>query len=316
MSLPHSALKALLTGLIDYAGLFPPAGLPLDAALRSFTAIQDHPQHWMAGRFILPAARMEEAADLHSLIHPRLGLPASALGTGGSSSWESYFDRLDADLASISRFRRKLAKHVSVTVFESALPPAELAFQIRADALTAEAAARLDDAGLFPFFEAPFGSDWDLHVRHLVAALAALEGRAGLKIRTGGLVPEAFPGCDQLARAMRAASEAGVPVKFTAGLHHPIRHFNESVGTKMHGFLNVFGGAALLTAADLSAERLAEVLAEEDPAAFEFADGWFRWREIFAPIESIRSSRADQFLGFGSCSFDEPLEDLVELGLL
>ena len=81
--------------------------------------------------------------------------------------------------------------------------------------------------------------------------------------------------------------EAGVRFKATAGLHHAIRRGEE------HGFLN------LMAAVTAPRDRLAEVLAEEDPASLE-----------------LDEASRDLFAGFGSCSWREPVEDLKELGML
>lgn len=55
------SLRTLLANLIDYAGLFPPAGLALPAALANYEAYLCAPQSWMLNRLVLPAARLGEA---------------------------------------------------------------------------------------------------------------------------------------------------------------------------------------------------------------------------------------------------------------
>ena len=135
------------------------------------------------------------------------------------------------------------------------------------------------------------------------------------KIRTGGLVPEALPPVQDVARFVRACKAAGVAFKATAGLHHPLRcvkpltyEANAPMG-KMHGFLNVFLAAALLEHADA-------ILAEEDAAAFTFDDDGAAWRGHGVTTEALTTMRRDFAISFGSCSFEEPIEDLRELGLL
>ena len=49
-------------GLIDYAGLFPPASLDLAAAVRNFTWYRLGDDNWMLGRFIVPASRLQDVA--------------------------------------------------------------------------------------------------------------------------------------------------------------------------------------------------------------------------------------------------------------
>ncbi len=55
------SLKALLSHLIDYAGLFPPAALPLPAAAANYDGFLASPEGWLLNRLILPAARLPEA---------------------------------------------------------------------------------------------------------------------------------------------------------------------------------------------------------------------------------------------------------------
>ncbi len=54
------SLAALLSNLIDYAGLYPPAGLPLESVLRNYAAYRNSPQGWMLNRLVLPAAKLRE----------------------------------------------------------------------------------------------------------------------------------------------------------------------------------------------------------------------------------------------------------------
>ena len=129
------------------------------------------------------------------------------------------------------------------------------------------------------------------------------------------MTADAFPNDEQIARALVAAAQHQVPIKFTAGLHHPVKKFHESVGTKMHGFLNVLGAGVLAAEHGWDESRTAEMLADENASSFAFDDASFRWRgwEISTP-QIIARRRLVTSLG--SCSFDEPREDLRALGLL
>lgn len=55
------ALHALMEGLIDYAGMFPPASLDMPAAAVNYESYLDGEYGWAVGRFIVPAARLAEA---------------------------------------------------------------------------------------------------------------------------------------------------------------------------------------------------------------------------------------------------------------
>src|SRR4051794_23711208 len=61
------SLRALLSGAIDYAGLFPPAQLPLTQAYYNHVEYLWSPESWLLGRFVCPAARLPELAALGPL---------------------------------------------------------------------------------------------------------------------------------------------------------------------------------------------------------------------------------------------------------
>ncbi len=59
---------AFLDRLFDYAGLFPPAALDLAAATEHYGRYRSHADAWMLGRFIVPAGRLAEPAELSGLV--------------------------------------------------------------------------------------------------------------------------------------------------------------------------------------------------------------------------------------------------------
>jgi hypothetical protein len=98
-------------------------------------------------------------------------------------------------------------------------------------------------------------------------------------------------------------------------LHHPLRMFRDEVQTKMHGFLNVLGAAVLAAEYKWDSRQTALMLEDENADSFSFTDEFFAWREWKIDVKRLRDRR--KFVtSFGSCSFDEPREDLRALGLL
>ena len=142
-----------------------------------------------------------------------------------------------------------------------------------------------------------------------------------VKVRTGGLEPEAIPEPDELADFLCQAAARRLPFKATAGLHHPIRAVHsltyaaDSPIAMMHGFLNVFTAAAF---AWHGAERetVLAVIGEEDPAAFEFLDDDMGWHYRRLSTAQVRAARRDFAHSFGSYSFEGPVAGLRELGFL
>lgn len=306
-----AGLRALLTGVIDYAGLFPPARLPLDQAIRNCARYRTEPDAWMLGRFICPAARLAELDSFaEELFQTGPPFAFSALGRGGETAAE-FLKALDADLAAIACFRKRHAGRVVVDAFEVRLPREKLEAEAVAAALTS-----LGPPTVTPHFETQVGADW----RSTIASgvnFAALRRPWGFKLRCGGTEPSAFPPPEQVAFTIYCCGDVGVPLKLTAGLHHPVRHFSTGESTRMHGFLNVFVAGVLAHARQVtSQEQVRRIIEDEDSGHFAFDEGGLRWQGLRATVREIASARQSGVTSFGSCSFDEPREDLRALGLL
>ena len=150
----------------------------------------------------------------------------------------------------------------------------------------------------------------------------ALDPAAGefAKLRTGGLTADKIPPPQSVAAFIRHQANARRPWKATAGLHHPIRgeypltYAADSPRAVMHGFLNVLmAGAFAWHVRDVILE---DVLAETAASGFVFADEYAEWRGQRLSVRQISEARRDFIHSFGSCSFDEPINDLKSLGLL
>lgn len=318
----RASLRALLAGVIDYAGLFPPAGLPLEQAIRNYARYRQEPESWMLGRFVCPAARLAELTPfLQEFIPSGPPVALSVVGTGGSSMREFLIGLRD-DLEAILSLRNEPGASARVEGYEVRLP-AELLAPEKPDELRAVVHgpdAMLAEEGvpfLSSYFEAPPAPDLMLPLGILLGALVEdREHKKGFKLRCGGLEAAAFPPPDDVAFAIAACRETGIPMKFTAGLHHPLRHFDSMLGTRMHGFLNVFGAGVLAHARHLGLEQIRAILEDEDAGNFKFDDDGFHWRDWHATTEEIETARQQAVLSFGSCSFEEPREDLRALRLL
>jgi hypothetical protein len=244
------SLITLLDGLIDYAGLFPPAALSMQDAVRNYARYREGEYAWALGKFVVPRERAREVPD---------EFPLSVLGL------DEVKAATIAEVDAIAAQRGERTVYVEIT-----------------DLTLLEAIAR-----------------------HGLRA----------KIRTGGLTEDAFPAPVQIAEFLRACRQHGVAFKATAGLHHPLRCVrpltyepNAPTGV-MHGFLNVFLAAAMLDVAE-------SILEERDPSAFAFDDGGVSWREHRVSTEALALTRSQFATSFGSCSFEEPIDDLRDLGWL
>lgn len=318
-----TGLRALLSGFLDYAGLFPPAGLDMPDAVESFARHRNHAHSWMLSRFVCPASRLGE-------------LVAEARGRTGESPWrisvlagagdhaEAALAALDRDLDAMARFGEVMGRAAIPDVLEMRLPRVlqtegndDLLHEFL-DAVDTRLEADPQAPGLL-YYEIETESPDRLH--NLAAAIAAQSRKPGsrhhgLKIRTGGLGPAAFPTPAAVAAFILAAREAGLPWKATAGLHHPLRHRAPRFAARMHGFLNVFTGAVLARFRKLDAETLVRILEDEDAGSFTFHEKGLEWQGLGASVAEIEQARNAFAISEGSCSYVEPVEDLEALGLL
>lgn len=310
-----NSLKIFLSQIVDYAGLYPPANLPLEEAFRNFVKYQHDAEVWMLSRFVLPAKRLVELSQLVDVFPHEGVLSFSVLGRGGKDA-DEFLENLKLDLADVRTFRETHGVDVVVDMFEVSLPVSIFVDRASTHALVNEAADVLNKNGLAVFFEAPFGEGWQARAEKLIRSLRKLKDKhVGFKLRTGGVTADAFPSTAQVAWAIASTRDAGVPIKATAGLHHPVRHYNESVQTKMHGFLNVFCAGVLAVVNNVSVEQIQSVLEDEDPANFIFDEAGFVWGGLRIVTAEIADAR-HQIVSFGSCSFDEPREDLRSIGFM
>ncbi len=317
------SMRGLMSGLIDYAGLFPPASLSLEEAIRNYADYRQDTDSWMLSRFICPSARLEELAPVAELFHSSPPFRFSVLGTGGVDA-PSFLRALESDIACVEAFIRAHSGLVSVEVMEIRFPEHLLDFGPERIVAFFEAACALLARSTVPpvslFVEILLH---DHGLGQLPIILKSIADGAlghsfglGLKFRCGGVEEAAFPAPDRLARAMAACRDARISYKMTAGLHHPIRQFHDSVNTKMYGFLNVFGAAVMAETHLLDTETIQRILKDEDVSHFVFSGSEFTWNGLSASSAQIERARSIGAQSFGSCSFDEPREDLRSLGLL
>lgn len=288
----RTSLERLLAEAIDYAGQFPPAQLGLPEALANYGRYKRGPEEWIVGRFVCAADRL---TDLAEALPPggaefEVAVVASGQPTD-RASWEAILER---DVAALNDFLEDAPEYADVATFEIRLP----------QAVTGIAEYIADLNGLRDvdvYVEVPPGND----VNEVLAALAETQWLQA-KLRMGGAhVPDA----SAVASFVLGCVDLDVPCKLTAGLHQPLPNDGE------HGFLNVFAGAAVARANDLSRREYERILNDSDPSAWTFEDDGLAWRGQEVSLDDIEETRA-VLRGFGSCSVEEPLEALKSLGFL
>ncbi|WP_017537872.1 hypothetical protein [Nocardiopsis halophila] len=286
----------LFARMLDDAALFPPGDAPMAEALPRHRALRRGSRADYVGPFIVADAWLGDLEAALAREAERAGTPAR------TEAPLEVTVTVPGGPAGVGPALQRAGRMPGVRVVgaEVAAAPGEPSAGVLA------AAAALTDhlpQGAHGHVEVPRGGDRS----PAVAALAEAGHRA--KFRTGGVRADAFPSEAELAAALAAAVAAGVPAKCTAGLHNAVRHTSAETGFEHHGFLNVLMAVdALLGGA--RAAQAESVLAERDGKSLA--------REAQGVLGDERRSRALRaaFTGFGTCSVDEPLEDLDALGLL
>jgi hypothetical protein len=140
--------------------------------------------------------------------------------------------------------------------------------------------------------------DWLTGVRRVA------EAGCWPKLRCGGQASESFPTVEEVAEFLAVATGTGRSFKATAGLHHSVRHHDESTGLTHHGLLNMLVG----TARAVSGASVHEALRCTDPTVLA--------AEARALSDDDARGVREVFACYGSASLTEPVADLIRLGLL
>jgi hypothetical protein len=289
--LSHEQERSLLYGLLDDASLFPPGNLPMPKAVGAHLR---HETAWfsdLTGPFICPETRIAELSRALAAADAAW-IDLSVVVSGGADAVTAAADAVAADpRMRLRAFEvpagRDTGAAAAVTAVAAALDSVPLAsatgyIEVPLTALTAD-----DQAG---------------------PLLTIIDERGYRpKLRTGGVTAEAFPDEAALAAALVAVAGRRIPFKCTAGLHHAVRHADPATGFEHHGFLNVL--LATGAAADgAAAGEVAAILGQRDPG------------RVAAAVRQLSPDAAAEirwlFTSFGTCSTDEPVGDLVGLGLL
>jgi len=272
-----------LAGLCDDAAVFPPGSLPLAEAVLAHGRHRRARYADVVGAFVLASDDLGPLADLTSDL-PEGSLPLSVIAP---------VPRL-GEACVLAR----TIPAVRLAGLEVAVPtdmPADAVVPAIAEQLGCRAAARVPEVRVF--VEVPR----DERRPRLIRALAASPYAA--KLRTGGVRADLYPDERELAEAVVALVAAGVPFKGTAGLHHALRNTDPETGFEQHGFLNLLVAvSAACDGADVA--EIVPLLATRDPET------------VVAGVRQLGPQARDAFGSFGTCSIAEPVDELVDLGLL
>jgi acetoacetyl-CoA synthetase len=310
---PTSA-AALLSGAVDYAGLFPPSALSMADAVANFAEYRIGKDAWALGRFVVPATQLR---NFYSAVSPWLTSATPA------SPWELSVllgTDLAQDLSEIRWLEEKTAGRAQTRSVEGRVTePAQVSTVV-------SACRTLDEAGKppleiwleLPLLSLPEATDptnEDALTEALRPFFAAIQATGvGGKVRTGSVDPDLFPTPEALLVVLKLAASYGVAFKATAGLHHPLRGRYPLTYEKdaplgwMFGYLNVL--LATLALREGKPEAAQRLLVLADPHALIFEDDALLWAEHRFPLSAIRALRSTGMTSFGSCSLREPVDEL------
>jgi len=281
-----TALKTLLAGYFDYAGLYPPASHSMRSAANNYLDYSHSKHASLLGRFIIDLNRLDEVRSIvceEDLKQFKLSVIAS-------------------DISALDAISKEIEKGTPIETLEFKASDPE----------TIEQIATGVPHSITTYFEIPF----EFNAMNVISDMGV---RA--KVRMGGVVAGAFPPVSAVVRMLKVLASLRIPFKATAGLHHPFRSSQpltyepQSSQATMHGFLNLCCAAAVLHfgGEESDAEM---VLQDEDRSAWQVDGGSLRWRHLRWTEEHLSALRREFFMGVGSCSFEEPIQDLEALGWL
>lgn len=278
-----TAIGALMGHAIDYAGVFPPAQLSVADALAEYARVRDSAHGWMLGAFVVGSDRLDDVRTST--------IPLSVVIKDASP------DALAAT--------RRAAQRLTIAALEYPPLPA-------ADIPVVAAAAASPHTRLF----------FEVALQDLESALDAIAAAGAFaKLRTGGVNASAFPDAAVIDHFFRACVARQVPGKATAGLHHayggtyPLTYEKHSATSRMYGFVNVLGAAALVYLGAPAHDVMA-LLTEPSPKAVTISADALSWRGYRVGVADLQAVRRTLFLSFGSCSAQEPIDDLVRMQFL
>jgi hypothetical protein len=282
-----SAIDCSLTGIFDYAGIFPPADHELQTAIHNYQTYLRGPRAWMLGSLVIDARALRALRNQfrEKLIHMHLSITAT------SRDMDDLQQYLDMGLP-IAMIEIKAEDQDEILRWQEILP-----------------------AKIAMYVEAPMPS-------HDFSMLNAIR-KAGMraKLRMGGVVANAFPAPASVALMLKALAERSLPFKATAGLHHPLRsrypftYQKDSETGMMHGFINLLCASALVWFGG-EVEDAAQLLEAQDPHAWHITPHAIQWRSYSWNADQLQEVRSHFLMSIGSCSFSEPLNDLERLGWL
>ncbi len=297
-------VKHLVSEIVDYAGLFPPAQLPLDSVIENYSKYLAGEFRWMLARLVLPVGKVDELESHQDFRSSKDTWKISALvpPVSDSRTFASAIQTIESfnlrhtetGGAKIDNVEIRASSPESIREIASSLP---VEVQV--------------------FVEVPHHED----PTEYIATIAGLF-RTNLfaKIRTGGVTRDLIPTASEVARFVAICAEHSVGMKATAGLHHPLRgqfrltYEDNPDSATMFGYLNMFLAGCFAYAGERNTSVLERILSTTDSNEFSITEEHIEFDGHRITSSQIQAIRQSKMTTFGSCSFTEPTDELVAMG--
>ncbi|MFC4005117.1 hypothetical protein ACFS2C_27080 [Prauserella oleivorans] len=271
----------LFARLVDDSALFPPGDATMPEALKAYFENRAGEHAGVLGVFLCQASRLPELITELIKIKPKEPLPLSLI--------------IDTGLGGVPK---------AISIVESrsellALRMVEMPAPSDVDEVWLERVSEFVPEDVVRVVEPRRGVGWLDGVRRVI------EHGSWPKIRCGGLSRENFPSIDEVADFLSVvAGVEGATFKATNSLHRAVRHADPESGFEHHGFLNLLVASARC----LSGGNVREALGSTDGE--QLAEEARRLSD-----DAAKAVRA-LFASYASASFEQPIGDLQDLGLL
>jgi len=315
----RASLGALLTEILDYTGMFPPADLPVEDAVQNYLDYRSRPEGFILGRFVCPA---EELSDLTRRCGNLLsGGPPCRLAVVGRE--DPLSPELVRDVRLLDEFARYGHANTTLEAFETRLSGQTLDEWEADDVVEglnvlATTLVERHFGALRVFLEPPAVGEpktvtrrtIEILGRHNVGRGEPAPTRIGLKLPISDSQTPSALSAEDLASAMIACRDASVPLKLAGELHHALPAANE------YGVLNVLAAGVIAASCEVAESELAALLRTDDPGAFTFDEEGLAWGRLRASISEIETARRELMVCVATGRFEELVADLKALRLL
>lgn len=311
------SLNIFMHKLLDYAGLFPPAKLPLHESLVNYSSYTKHKQNNWLGKFILPIHKINECMEImtkQNVFNNNKNKVEFSIILNSCEKFNDLNGIIKNDLSIIKCMSENLSNDIEIDSIEF-YPPKEV-YQPDKVALFSTMLDLVNEAFYseknikYKYLEIPFSENINEYIDLIAKCNSKNRDKIFIKLRTGGITPAQIPTAYHIAQAIRLCAEQQIPLKATAGLHVPVPNDNPEVGARLHGFFNIFSCLLLCYSKLLSITEMEYIITNYSYSDFSFSSTGLTVGNKFISNEKMSELRNSFIKSFGTCSFLEPIEHL------